>query len=160
MTNPYAAPDAASDGLPAAGGAITGVMLDALRGTKGWVKLVGILMFIGAAFTVIAALAMTLGGAAMRGMGGGAGAAQLGMMVGMAGFYLLMAAIYVFLGLHLVRYAGAINRLLADGDGESMEDALQHQQKFWRLAGIMVLIGMGFAIIGMVAAIAIPMMMR
>ncbi len=163
MTNPYSAPDAQSDGLPAAEGAISGAMLEALRGTKGWVKLVAVLLFIGAAFTVFAALAIIFGGGAMGLAGGKEGAGAMGMMAAMGFFYLVFAAIYLFLGLHLIRYSGAINRLLSEGHPEAMEDALQHQQKFWRLAGIMALIGLIFAIIGFVgmfAAIAIPAMAR
>lgn len=36
---------------------ITEVMTEALRGTKVWVKLMGVLLFIGAAFTLLGALA-------------------------------------------------------------------------------------------------------
>ena len=156
MTNPYSAPTTNPDSTPSGSGAITSNMLDALRRTKGWVRLVGILLFIGATFTVFAALAMTLG----AGMGGSARGAPFAMLAGMALFYLLIAVIYVFLGLHLVKYAGAINRLLGDGQAESMEEALQHQQKFWRLAGIMALVVIGFGVLGIVAAIVIPMMAR
>lgn len=156
MTNPYAAPTANPDSVPSASGAITGAMLDALRATKGWVKLVGIMMFIGATFTVFGALAMTLG----AGMGGSAKGVPFAGFALIALIYLVMAVIYVFLGLHLVKYAGAINRLLRDGHTQSMEEALQHQQKFWRLAGIMALVVIGFGVLGIVAAIAIPMMAR
>ena len=43
-------------------GAITEEMVSALRGTKGWVQLIGILMYIGAGFMVIGALGMIFGG--------------------------------------------------------------------------------------------------
>jgi len=39
-----------------------------------------------------------------------------------------------------------------------MEAALQHQQKFWRLTGILMLVGMALAVLGIVAAIVIPIM--
>ena len=73
--------------------------------------------------------------------------------------YVGMAAIYVFLGLYLMRFASAIDRLLQSGQAEAMETALQNQRKFWRLAGILMLIGMGLAVLGILAAIAIPVLM-
>ncbi len=134
--------------------AITVAMIEALRGTKRWVKLVGILMFIGAAFTVVGAL-MAMAGA---GMGVQKGAMPFGVLAFMALLYVGMALVYVYLGLHLIRYAGAIGRLVADGLGESMEAALWHQQKFWRLTGILMLVGMALAVLGIIAAIVIPIM--
>jgi hypothetical protein len=41
-----------------------------------------------------------------------------------------------------------------------MEAALQQQQKFWKFVGVLALITIVITVIGMVAAIALPMMMR
>jgi hypothetical protein len=154
MTDQYAASDINQGTAPTAVAAITVAMIEALRGTKRWVKLVGILMFIGAAFTVFGAL-MAMAGV---GMGAQKAAMPFGVLAFMALLYVGMALVYVYLGLHLVRYAGAIGRLVADGRAESMEAALQHQQKFWRLTGILMLVGMALAVLGIVAAIVIPIM--
>jgi hypothetical protein len=156
MTNPYTAPSANADSFPSGSGTITEVMMEALRRTKGWVRLVGVMLFIGAVFCLIAALGMVAG----SGMGAAAKGMPAGMLTGMAAMYVVIAFIYFFLGLYLVKYASAIGRLLSDGLAESMEEALQHQQKFWRLAGFLTLITVVLGVIGMVAAIAIPLMMR
>ena len=150
MSSPYTttAANAASSG-----GAVSANVLEALRGTKGWVKLVGVLLFIGAAFTVIAAVGMTVG---MGMMGSQKGAMPFGVAVLIGLVYVALAAIYIFLGLYLVKCAGAIGRLLTDVQVTTLGEALQYQRKFWRLAGILVLISLVLAVLGIVAAIAIP----
>jgi hypothetical protein len=41
-----------------------------------------------------------------------------------------------------------------------LEAALSYQKSFWKFAGILCLIGIIFAVVGIVAAIAIPLMVR
>ncbi len=142
-----------------ASGMVSGPTKEALRGTKGWVKLVGVLLFIGAGLTILGAVAM-LAGAAMGGMGamGGSkqGPAPFALMAVMCVFYLAFAAVYFFMGMYLFNYSNAIGRLLADDQVSTLETALQSQQKFWKLAGIIALVGVVLGIIGIIAAIAIP----
>ena len=156
MTNPYTPPQATVGDRGPAGGSITDEMISALRGTKGWVLLIGILMFIAAALTALGGIAMSFGSAMMGAMGGGKNAAPAGMFIGMGVAYLLISVIYVFLGLYLVKYSSAIGRLVSDGHAADMENALHSQRKFWRLAGVLALIGMVVMVLGIVAAIAIP----
>jgi hypothetical protein len=56
--------------------------------------------------------------------------------------------VYGALGFYLVKYSGAISRLIGDASSASMEIALQYQQKFWRLAGVMVLLFLLMFVIG------------
>ncbi len=155
MTNQYAAPSANLDQQPSEASGITSEMLEALRKTKGWVMLVGILLFIGAIFMVLGALMMMFAG----GMMGASNAMPRGMMGAMSAFYLVIAVVYSALGFYLVKYSGAISRLLADGTSKSMESALQHQQKFWRLAGVIALVFLVVFVLGMAAAVLIPVLM-
>ena len=155
MTNQYAPPTSNLDALPSEGVGITSAMLEALRKTKGWVLLVGIMLFLGAAFTVFMAVVMVFAGD----MFGGAKGVPKGMGIGIGVLYIVFAIVYGMLGLHLVRYSSAISRLMSDASSESMETALQHQQKFWRLAGFLMLLFLIFAVLGIVAAIAIPAFM-
>ena len=157
MTNPYTAPSAGADNTSSEHDGITEVMTEALRGTKVWVKLMGVLLFIGAAFTLLGALAAF---AMPAMMGAGKGAMPIGVMAFMALLYVAIALVYVFLGLYLLKYSGAIGRLLRDGRAASMEAALQAQQKFWRLAGIIALVVVVISVLGIIAAIVIPMVMR
>ena len=155
MNNQYAPPTANLDALPGGGGGITNAMLEALRKTKGWVMLVGIMLFVAAAFTVLVAVVMVFAGDML----GGAKGVPKAMTAGISAFYLVFAIVYGMLGLYLVKYSSAISRLMGDGSSESMEIALQSQQKFWRLAGFLMLLFLIFAVLGIAAAIAIPAMM-
>ena len=154
MSSHYAPPRAAVADVEFAGGNITGDMIEAMRGTKSWVMLIGVLMFIAAAFTVLAALMMMFGSSMMS--RSPAGAPPAALLTGMGAAYLLFSLIYVFLGLHLVKYASAIGRLLASGQSADMEDALNQQRRFWKLSGVLALIMIVVFVIGIVAAIAIP----
>ena len=158
MTNPYAPPQANVGDRTPGEGSITEEMISALRGTKGWVLLIGVLMFLAAALTSLGGI-IAMFGSAMMGAAGAKGGAPAGMFVGMGAVYLLMAVIYVFLGLYLVKYSSAIGRLIASGQAADMEAALQQQRKFWRLAGVLALIMIVFMVLGIVAAIAIPTLM-
>jgi hypothetical protein len=155
MSSHYAPPGSAVADVEIAGGNITGEMIEAMRGTKSWVMLIGILMFIAAVFTVIAAVARMFGSSMMMGRTP-AGAPPTALFMGMGVAYLFFALIYVFLGLHLVKYSSAIGRLLASGQSADMEDALNQQRKFWKLSGVLALIMIVFFVIAMIAAIAIP----
>lgn len=158
MSNVYAPPGTAVDDVQRGGGAVTAAMVEALRGTKGWVLFIGILLFIAAVFMGLAGLMMVVGmgiaGLADEGMPGGTA-----VMAGMGVLYLISAAIYIFMGLYLVQYAGACSKVVKDAQAGDLEAALDHQRKFWKLGGIMALIFMVMAVVGMVAAVAIPVMM-
>lgn len=154
MSEYYAPPGAAVRDTAIGGEAITQEMIEALRGTKGWVMLIAILMFIGAAFLVLGGLGIAFGGwMTSRAQPVGVPA---GLFLGMTVFYLIGALVYIFLGVYLVRYAGAIGRLVQSGAASEMETALEQQRKFWKLAGILALISIVLAVIGILAAIAIP----
>jgi hypothetical protein len=137
-------------------GAVSPGAVQSLEGTQGWVRLVGILLFIGAAFAGLAAVLMFFGGAMgshFWGRAGGGAIAALGVP------YILMAVLYGFMGNFLVNYASAIARLVKSGLNTDLERALEAQRKFWKLAGILVLVMLAVMILGILAAIAIPMMM-
>jgi hypothetical protein len=156
-TNQYAPPAADLEHTVGIGEQITAAMIESLRKTKIWARLVSIALFIAAAFTLFGGLAMIVGmgvGAAARTTpaGGGFGA----MMVGMGFMYLLFAVIYIILAYYLFQYASSIGRMLSDGVAINMEIALESQRKFWKVAGILVALGFIVAVIGIVAAVAIP----
>ena len=118
--------------------------------------MIGILMFIGAAFMVLGALGMIFGGAMI---GAGATGMPQGMFAGMGIMYLFMAVIYIFPAGYLVKYSSAIGRLVSNGRAADMEVALHQQRKFWKFAGVLALIVVAIMVIGMVAAVALPMWM-
>lgn len=157
MSNVYAPPDANVDDIHRGGGsAVTAAIVESLRGTKGWVLLISICMFLGAALSVLGGIAVIVGSAFMpnqAGMGG------TGVMAMMGAFYLFFAFIYGLLGWYLIRYHGAASRVVKDAQVMDLETALEEQRKFWRMAGIMVLAMVVLMVVGMGAAIMIPAFM-
>ena len=155
MANHYAPPQANVDDVTAPGQAITDEMIESLRGTKGWVLLVGILGLVGSGFMVLGGVGILFSSAFMRGAAGGPPAA---MLAGMGVGYLVFAIIYVFPSLYLIKYSSAIGRLLNSGQAQDMEDALHQQRKFWKLIGVLFLVIVVLFVVGMIAAIAVPLM--
>jgi len=100
-----------------------------LARTKGWVRFIGVLSFIGAAFVALGMLAMVA-------FASKAGAVMLPIVV----LYGAMVAFYIYAGLKLNGYASAITRLIYSGRVADLEDALDQQRAFWKFAGIMMLL--------------------
>jgi hypothetical protein len=71
--------------------------------------------------------------------------------------YLLVGAAYVALSVYLWRYARAIKHLGSELAQTHLEHALEHQRKFWRLAGVLATLVIGFTFFGMVSAVVVPM---
>jgi len=92
-------------------------------------------------------------------IGAGATGMPQGMFAGMGIMYLFMAVIYIFPAGYLVKYSSAIGRLVSNGRAADMEVALHQQRKFWKFAGVLALIVVAIMVIGMVAAVALPMWM-
>jgi hypothetical protein len=162
MANIYAPPSANLDGGRGGQGEITEAMVESLRKTKGWVLLIAIMLFVFSAFMILGSLGIFAGAGVMSaGLAGGTKAGMpAGMMFGLGFMYLIFAVIYILLGVYLAKYSSAIGRLQKDGQSQSMEVALESQQKFWRLAGVLAVIALIFMVLGIIAAIAIPMMAR
>jgi hypothetical protein len=159
MSNPYASPEADLSHIASGNEGVSVLTMEALRGTKKWVRLVGIILLVIGVITALGGVAMMFGGA-FAGRGGGRDAMSIGVFIGGGAMYLLFAAIYGVLGMHLFKYANAITRLLEDGQIASLESALEQQQKFWRLAGGVAVVMLVIMVIGFAAAFIIPMAMR
>lgn len=140
----YRAPSADLAGRSLSGGAgeVTAAMFESLRKTKPWVLLIGILLLIVAAFSLIGAVFMIIGG-----LGQGVPA---GVGIGVAAIYVISAVIYLFLGLYLFKYSRAIGRAMQSRANSDVEAALAAQASFWKLGGILALISLIFVILGIV----------
>lgn len=153
MTNHYAPPQSeVADVSRSNGGGVTTEMLDALRGTKPWVLLIGIVLFVSAAFMALGTFGMIAAGS----VGAKQAGAPAGMFAGMGAMYAVGVVIYIVMGVYLVKYSSAIGRLMQSSSTSDMEDALVSQRKFWKFAGILTLVMIVVAVLGMVAAMVIP----
>ena len=159
MTNPYASPEADLTKVSSGNEGVSEATMDALRNTKKWVRLVGVMLLVIAVITALGGVAMMFG-LAMGSRASERASEAAGFMFGAGAMYICIAAVYGVLGLYLTKYASAITRLLEDGQVSSLENALQQQQKFWRLAGGLIAVLVSIMVIGIGAAIFIPLMQR
>ena len=137
VSNPYASPRAQLDGASmgnASSTEISSAVVNLLRQTKPWVRLLAVLGFIGIAFMLLASVSMlALGSFTGSGLPAGVGIA---MMVG----YILMAGIQLPAAIFLNRYASRIGALVNSCAPEDLEAAVSAQKSFWRYVGILTLI--------------------
>ena len=153
MNNQYEPPQSDVAGVNRTNDAgITDEMIDAMRGTKPWVLLIGIVLIISAAFMLIGTIGIMIASTV------GMAAAEAGPLIGVAVMYGVMGIIYVMMGVYLFKYSSAIGRLLQSVSVIDMEEALQSQRKFWKIAGIITAVMLVLMVLGFIAAIAIPML--
>jgi ABC-type glycerol-3-phosphate transport system permease component len=147
---------------PAHTGLMTPFMRQYLEQTQPWVRLMSIVLFVVAGLMIVVGLlVMTIGMAGpsfMANAGEDAGPlAAVGAVAGV--LYIAMAALYLFPGLYLHRYASAIARMKAGNAEVHAEEALKHQRSFWRFVGIAtivcIVITIGVIVIAIGAAMAL-----
>ena len=115
-------------------------VLAQLAGTKGWVRFMSVLMFIGAGFMLLGALFMlVMGGSIAASAKSGAGALPGGVMTGASILYAALSLLYIYPALKLWNYASNIGVLLLSSSMLDLEAALSQQRSFWKFLGIMVI---------------------
>lgn len=148
MENPYS-PSQTEPFRTSGESSVTPAVIQALTGTKPWVRLCSVLGFIGAGIMIIAALAMIIGGGAiMTSMDGGQGAAPGGLLAGLSVVYIGLAIFYLFPSIKLWKYGTYITRLMSSGSMADLEAALDAQRSFWKFVGLMICIMFGVYFIG------------
>jgi hypothetical protein len=63
---------------------------------------------------------------------------------------------YLIPSIWLYKYSSAISRFLGGGGASELGNALVYQKSFWKYVGIMILVSMMVAILGILAAVFIP----
>jgi len=119
-----------------------------LYSAKGWVRFLSVLGFIGFALMLIWAITMmtAFGYLGNAGVFGGVGVIM----------FILMSAMTIvtfMLSLRLSKYSSAIGRMQQTGQPMDFEVAMIQQMKFWRLAGILVLISLAFFLIALISGL-------
>jgi hypothetical protein len=157
---PYRPPEADVSG-PAAGGvtyggggeSITPSLVSALVKTRPWVMLIGVMTMVGCGLLILVGIFM-----AFLGMGEMDDELGAGFGLVIAIVYLLMAFLYFFPGLYLLRYGRAIKEVDRVANGDTIESALRHQLAFWRFVGILTLVGVGLYVLVIVFGMFAAMM--
>lgn len=130
---------------------ITAGIKSDLQATKPWVKFISILLFISIGFMIIAMIGMLVAKPPMPGAGAGIA------MIGMAVMYGLMGVLYFFPARYLYRYSSSIGEMLENNSVGSLETAIGHQKSFWKFTGWATLVSCVITMLGIIAAIVIPM---
>ena len=152
MDNPYT--PSGIDPMATAGGAtVSQGVLNALAGTKPWVRLCSVIGFIGAGLMVLFGLVMMVGGGFLSFAGSDAGMPFAGFPVVMGVIYLLLAFFYFFPALKLWKYGSHIVSLLGSGSTLDLEAALDAQRSFWKFVGILVCVVIALYIVGIAIAV-------
>ncbi|MBX7210460.1 MAG: hypothetical protein K1X78_19275 [Verrucomicrobiaceae bacterium] len=143
--NPYSSPQSNLFGGSTAMSGDTvsqGVMLH-LKKTGPWVRFMSVIMFLGAAFMLLAALMMgVVGGAGMMQQGPSVFGGKLSgtaFSMAVAAIYGLMAVLYIYPALKLWKYADRIRDLCNSMQVVDLEKALNEQRAFWKFVGVMVI---------------------
>lgn len=129
-------------------GPVTETMIECLSETGPWVTFMAILMFLSA---VMMAFLAVFG----MGVAGEAGISAMVLFI----IYALIGVLYLVFALQLFNFGRAAREVREGGGTPSIEEALRYQLSFWRLLGIVTLVWLGLAVLGIVAAFLIPMML-
>ena len=135
-------------GSSAAGAAmfVTQPMLASLRRSRPWILFLSMVGFGSCCLLLLVAIvSVALNSGSPLGVLGGI---LLGLL------YMLMAVVYFFPALKLYQSAAALKKLERDGDVPTLESALAHLGMFWKIAGIITLVGLILYVIAMVIVIA------
>ena len=159
--DPYASPSASSQMSGSfSQSAITEGVVRQLAGTKPWVRLISVMLFIGVGFMLLGGLVMLVGGAAMfsnfsklgSGSGGGVGL-PAAMITGMAVAYLIFGVLYLYPAVKLWKYANRIGDLIRSGQTIDLESALNEQRAFWKFFGVIIVLML--ALYGVIIVVAL-----
>ncbi|MDI1312660.1 DUF5362 family protein [Prosthecobacter sp.] len=152
--NPYAAPSAKTQS--GAIGAVPLPIIAELTGTKPWVRLISILMWLVCALFLLSIVGnliigvVTASAMADKGNGG----MGFGMLVFMMVFFGITAMLIVYPTLKLSKYASCISRLAESQSFTDLTAALAEQRRFWKFYGIITLIYLIFAALFLLLMVA------
>jgi hypothetical protein len=130
--------------------AVLNYIMNSLRATKPWTRLLSILGFIGTGITVLLGLGIILGKNFLP------VSPEAPPLIFLGIFYILTSVLYLVPSIWLSKYSSAIASFLKGGDSVQLGNAMAYQKSFWKFVGILVLVSIVIAIVGIIAAILIP----
>ncbi len=136
--------------------AVSEAALAHLAGTKPWVRLISVVMFIGAAFILIIAIVFAVAGTAIM-ANAKLGAYGAGVTAGIGIAYGIFALLYIYPALKLWKYASRIGDLLHTRDPLALEMALNEQRSFWKFVGVLVLVMLVLYAVIIVLGVMMPL---
>ncbi|MFO1481992.1 MAG: DUF5362 family protein [Verrucomicrobiaceae bacterium] len=152
--NPYATPAANIYGAGSTGGdAVSPGTIAALTATKPWVRFISVMMWIGVAFMLLAAVGMGIAFAfgASQAKSGPFGGAE---MIVIAVVYGVMSFFYIYPALKLWGFANRIGSLAASHAVADLDAALHEQRRFWKFLGVLMIVMMCLYIVFIIGMVA------
>lgn len=150
FTNGLDANDPGPDGSVDRNRAILSYIRKSLKATRPWTRLLSILGFIGTGLTILAGIAMIVGRNFIPVSEKAPPLAFMGI------FYILASVFYLVPSIWLSKYSAAISAFLKTDDAIELGKAIEYQKSFWKFIGILALVSIALAVLGIVAAILIP----
>lgn len=136
MQNHYAPPQSQVADVYQHAGVVDDRVMDALRRTRVWTHIAGILFFISAAITLLTLAAVLLGNKLLAGN-------STSEMVGAIASNTLSLGFDCLFGVLLLRYSANIARLMQTGSMQDLAIAMRAQRLFWKFFGIFILLVIG-----------------
>lgn len=130
---------------------VTEQMMDYLRSTKTWTRIMSIIFFIISGIMMLAGVLVFLTGTSS--------AAQNAKMppTGMGIVNIVLSIFYVIASIYLFKYSSALGRFLNSKKEFELVSALSYEKSFWKIVGISFLLSI---VAGIVAAIVVPLMVK
>jgi len=137
--NPYAAPSANIQAT--AIGTVPPVIITELTGTRKWVRLISVVMWLGFAFVMLHFISLFIFGAVgLSSLVPGQKGLGMSVLIGVAAVYGLFILLIIYPTLKLTKYASNISRLAESKSFTDLAAALAEQRRFWKFHGIIVAI--------------------
>ena len=133
--------------------AILNYIKKSLRATRPWTRLLSVLGFIGTVLTILAGTAMIVGKEFIPMSEKAPPLAFMGI------FYIVASVFYLIPSIWLSKYSSAITAFLDAGDALDLGQAIAYQKSFWKFVGILALVSVVMAVLGIAAAIVIPLLL-
>ena len=124
-------------------------VIEILRKTQGWVRLVSIFGFVCVGFIALLAVASWVGISTER---------VEHVPIAALLVYPVLLVLYLVPSYQLLKYARRIGTFVAQGHTVQLEAALEAQRLFWRFVGIVVAVSAGAMALVIVAAMIVGLM--
>ncbi len=127
---------------------LTSIGISYLDQARKWTFFLSIIGFIATAFIVIIALFFGSIMASLNEFSGGmSGAVSSGMITVI---YLIIGIVYFFISLYLYRFSVRTKAAIHEQDSAQLEDGLKNLKSYWKLTGIITLVGIAVYAVALV----------
>jgi hypothetical protein len=149
--NPWQGPEApAQVEENAAQGILTAAMIRYLKESSPWLRFVGIVGYIGAAFLIISGITLMLTGEGIIRFRG------LSLFSGLTSLSYVPVGVLAFFPAHYTHKFGLkIRHYLLGGGEKDLEEAFKNNRSMWKFTGILVIVYLSFIPIGLIVAIVV-----